>query len=247
MVERVAKQQRPLIGLQQIAGMINAATTVLGKFCPSRQALLQKFIDEYVKRYTERPKEKTGFVNLLEVFKVIRKPFDEKSKSGEIRTRSIVATLISIISMWRGNSLSLMTEPENNTAMTLICSVPYDKTDKTFDGLIIHFLNDELLDASINPYLWVQKYLSLTQTTRTRYEERFPDKKTPLFVPISGQPITQYLSPQTLSNGMQSILTEANQITDQYGDKIMPSSWRGSTQQRLRRCNVPDVYIEVIG
>ena len=125
-----------------------------------------------------------------------------------------------------------MTEPENNTAMTLISSVPYDKTDKTFDGRIIHFLNDELLDASINPYLWVQKYLSLTQTTRTRYEERFPDKKTPLFVPISGQPITQYLSPQTLSNGMQSILTEANQITDQYGDKIMPSSGRGSPQQR---------------
>jgi len=248
MVEKVKNQQRPEVGLQQVAGMIHTISKLLGLNHGARQEQLQLYIKEYVRRHTLRPKETTGFINVIEVLKVIRKPLPQDEVGKEIRVRAIVATLLSAVTMWRGVSLVLMNQPnmpENDN--TFVCAIPFSKRDtKRFDGRKLNFTDGS--DPSISVRRWIQLYLMLSEETRMRHREKYPEGPLPLFVPLKGKPITDhYLTQQAIASGMKQILIEAEQSADEFGDKIYASSWRGSTQTRLRRLLVGEDYISIVG
>src|SRR3989338_318089 len=103
-------------------------------------------------------------------------------------------------------------------------------------------------DSAIDPRVWINRYIEITQSTRQRFRDTFPGHIVPLFLPLSHMSFNdRYLSEQTISNAMQLILTKANQTFDAFNEKIVPSSWRGTTKNRLRRLLVPKDYIDIIG
>lgn len=247
MVHKVKDQKRPLVGLEQIAGMIRSVTTIIGVFDVNRQAQLQFFIGEYIKRHTLRPKAKKGFIDMIAILQTIRQPLPTTVQQHEVMMRAIVATLVSAITMWRGISVTLISEPDiSQTSLNFILEIPFSKTDKKFDGRKVMFKGIE--DNGIDPRTWINRYIELTQGTRQRFREKFPGSVVPLFLPLSNKPFNdKYLSEQTISNAMQLILTKANQTVDAFKEKIVPSSWRGTTKNRLRRLSVPKDYIDIIG
>ena len=110
--------------------MVRVVTTIIGAFDANRQAQLQFFIGEYIKRHTLRPKAKKGFIDMIPILQVIRQPLPTSDKEREVMVRAVVATLVSAITMWRGVSVNLISEPEIRAdSDKFILEIPFSKID----------------------------------------------------------------------------------------------------------------------
>lgn len=237
MVEKVKKQSRPLTTLQNIAGMVNTATRILGLWEEGRQGTLQYFIEDYQKKHTKKQKETKGFIDAT----AVAHHFIQQPATTEREKRAKLLTLIACTTMWREESIVRIPVP-TSLVSPITLMLPYDKTDLEGRSITLHDSSQPQLALSTA----IREYLQSSERTRNKMLEQFGTA--PLFVPLWRSKISKgFLTSDTASNDLQLVLSAANQVNDSRGFRIWPSSWRGSSQNRLRRCQVPDGYIVSTG